>query len=218
MNQLSFSLIRIGITAAIVGIVFYSIILHEISHAWAAYALGDDSAKRAGRLSLNPLKHIDIFGTIILPLILYFSLYFSAGFIYGYAKPVPFNPYNFRNFKRDSGLTALAGPLSNILIAILMSVLYHLSPVLIQNILYYVIFLNLLLAFFNLIPIPPLDGSKVLGMVLTDEAYFKWTAQERKGMIWLFGIIIASNLLGLNLIGRVVLPPVQFVMKLLGLL
>ncbi|MCB5268445.1 MAG: site-2 protease family protein [Candidatus Cloacimonetes bacterium] len=214
MNQLSFSLIRIGITAAIVGIVFYSIILHEISHAWAAYALGDDSAKRAGRLSLNPLKHIDIFGTIILPLI----LYFSAGFIYGYAKPVPFNPYNFRNFKRDSGLTALAGPLSNILIAILMSVLYHLSPVLIQNILYYVIFLNLLLAFFNLIPIPPLDGSKVLGMVLTDEAYFKWTAQERKGMIWLFGIIIASNLLGLNLIGRVVLPPVQFVMKLLGLL
>ncbi|HPF08809.1 MAG TPA: site-2 protease family protein [Candidatus Cloacimonadota bacterium] len=214
MNQLSFSLIRIGITAAIVGIVFYSIILHEISHAWAAYALGDDSAKRAGRLSLNPLKHIDIFGTIILPLI----LYFSAGFIYGYAKPVPFNPYNFRNFKRDSGLTALAGPLSNILIAILMSVLYHLSPVLIQNILYYVIFLNLLLAFFNLIPIPPLDGSKVLGMVLTDEAYFKWTAQERKGMIWLFGIIIASNLLGLNLIGRIVMPPVQFVMKLLGLL
>ncbi|HRX76963.1 MAG: site-2 protease family protein [Candidatus Cloacimonetes bacterium] len=214
MNQLSFSLIRIGITAAIVGIVFYSIIIHEVSHAWAAYALGDDSAKRAGRLSLNPLKHIDIFGTIILPLI----LYFSAGFIYGYAKPVPFNPYNFRNFKRDSGLTALAGPLSNILIAILMSVLYHLSPVLIQNILYYVIFLNLLLAFFNLIPIPPLDGSKVLGMVLTDEAYFKWTAQERKGMIWLFGIIIASNLLGLNLIGRVVLPPVQFVMKLLGLL
>ena len=80
------------------------------------------------------------------------------------------------------------------------------------------VFLNLLLAFFNLIPVPPLDGSKVLGMVLTDEAYFKWTAQERKGMIWLFAIIIISNLLGLNLIGKIVLPPVQFVMHILGML
>lgn len=213
MNQVSETLIRLGMNAAIIVIVFYSIIIHEVSHAYAAFALGDDSAKRAGRLSLNPMKHIDIFGTIILPLL----LYFSAGFIYGYAKPVPFNPYNFRNLKRDSGLTALAGPVSNILIAIVMAVIYHISPPLLQYILYYVIFLNLLLAFFNLIPFPPLDGSKVLGMVLTDQAYFKWVAQERKGMIWLFGIIIVSNLLGLNLIGRVVLPPVQFVMNLLGL-
>jgi Zn-dependent protease len=214
MNQFSYTLIRIGINAAIIGIVFYSIIIHEVSHAWAAYALGDDSAKRAGRLSFNPLKHVDPFGTVILPLI----LYFTAGFIYGYAKPVPFNPYNFRSFKRDSGLTALAGPLSNILIAIVMAIIFHFAPPLIQSILYYVVFLNLLLAFFNLIPVPPLDGSKVLGMVLTDEAYFKWTAQERKGMIWLFAIIIISNLLGLNLIGKIVLPPVQFVMHILGML
>ena len=213
MNQFNYTLIRLGMNAAIIAIVFYSIIIHEISHAYAAYALGDDSAKRAGRLSLNPLKHIDIFGTVILPLI----LYFSAGFIYGYAKPVPFNPYNFRDYKRDSGLTALAGPVSNILIAILMAIIFHLSTPIVQHVLYYVIFLNLLLAFFNLIPFPPLDGSKVLGMVLTDEAYVKWTAQERKGMIYLFAVIIISNLLGLNLISRIVLPPVQFVMKLLGL-
>lgn len=213
MNQFNYTLIRLGMNAAIIAIVFYSIIIHEISHAYAAYALGDDSAKRAGRLSLNPLKHIDIFGTVILPLI----LYFSAGFIYGYAKPVPFNPYNFRDYKRDSGLTALAGPVSNILIAILMAIIFHLSTPIVQHVLYYVIFLNLLLAFFNLIPFPPLDGSKVLGMVLTDEAYFKWTAQERKGMIYLFAVIIISNLLGLNLISQIVLPPVQFVMKLLGL-
>ena len=213
MNQFNYTLIRLGMNAAIIAIVFYSIIIHEISHAYAAYALGDDSAKRAGRLSLNPLKHIDIFGTVILPLI----LYFSAGFIYGYAKPVPFNPYNFRDYKRDSGLTALSGPVSNILIAILMAIIFHLSTPIVQHVLYYVIFLNLLLAFFNLIPFPPLDGSKVLGMVLTDEAYFKWTAQERKGMIYLFAVIIISNLLGLNLISRIVLPPVQFVMKLLGL-
>ncbi len=195
--------------------VFYSIIIHEVSHAFAAFALGDDSAQRAGRLSFNPKKHIDPFGTVILPLI----LYFSAGFIYGYAKPVPFNPYNFRNLKRDSGLTALAGPASNILIAIVLSVIFHLMgsmPVL-QHVLRNVIFLNLLLAFFNLIPVPPLDGSKVLGIFLTDEAYFKWTAQERKGMIYLFAFIIISNLLGLNLISKIVLPPVTLVMRLLGL-
>ena len=138
--------------------------------------------------------------------------------IFGYAKPVPFNPYNFKNLKRDSGLTALAGPASNVLIAIVLSVLFHLlSPFfLVQYILRYVIFLNLLLAFFNLIPVPPLDGSKVLGMFLTDEAYFKWTAQERKGMIYLFAIIIITNLLGINLIGKFILPPVAFVMRLLG--
>lgn len=202
-------------TVAIIAMVFYSIIIHEVSHAFAAFALGDDSAQRAGRLSFNPKKHIDIFGTVILPLL----LYFTAGFIYGYAKPVPFNPYNFRNYKRDSGLTALAGPLSNILIAVVLSVLYHILGAFpqLQYILMYVIFLNLLLAFFNLIPVPPLDGSKVLGMFLTDQAYWKWTAQERKGMLYLFAIIIGSSLLGLNLIGRVVLPPVAFVMRLLGL-
>lgn len=200
--------------------VFYSIIIHEVSHAFAAFALGDDSAQRAGRLSFNPKKHIDPFGTVILPLILYFSAGFiGKRFIYGYAKPVPFNPYNFRNLKRDSGLTALAGPASNILIAIVLSVIFHLMgsmPVL-QHVLRNVIFLNLLLAFFNLIPVPPLDGSKVLGIFLTDEAYFKWTAQERKGMIYLFAFIIISNLLGLNLISKIVLPPVTLVMRLLGL-
>lgn len=202
--------------AAIIVMFFYSIIIHEVSHAFAAFALGDDSAQRAGRLSFNPKKHIDPFGTIILPLLLFFL---RAGFVYGYAKPVPFNPYNFRNYKRDSGITALAGPVSNILIAILLSVLFHLSRSIpeLQLVLFNVIFLNLLLAFFNLIPVPPLDGSKVLGMFLSDQAYFKWTAQERKGMLYLFAIIIGSNLLGLNLIGRIVQPPVFFLMRLMGL-
>lgn len=208
-------ILKLILNGAIIGIVFYSIIIHEFSHSLAAYLLGDDSAKRAGRLTLNPLKHIDWFGTVLLPLF----LYFTAGFIYGYAKPVPFNPYNFRNFKRDTGLTALAGPASNFLIAIGFAVVYHLLSglVLVQYICSYVIFLNLLLAFFNLIPVPPLDGSKVIGMFLTDTAYYKWTMQERKGMIYLFGIIIISNLLGLNLIGKLVLPPVRLVMQLLGL-
>lgn len=209
------TLIKLLMNGAIIALVFYSIILHEFSHSLAAYLLGDDSAKRAGRLTLNPMKHIDWFGTVILPLF----LYFTAGFIYGYAKPVPFNPYNFRNFKRDSGLTALAGPVSNILVGTAFALLYHLLVGLpyLQYICFYVVFLNFLLAFFNLIPFPPLDGSKVLGMFLTDDAYYKWTLQEKKGMIWLFGIIIVSNLLGLNLIGRIVLPPVKLLMSLLGM-
>lgn len=207
-------LTKLLMNGAIIAIVFYSIILHEFCHSFAAYLLGDDSAKRAGRLTLNPLKHIDWFGTVILPLF----LYVTAGFIYGYAKPVPFNPYNFRNFKRDSGFTALAGPLSNILIGTVFAGLYHFFagwpyP---QYVCFYAVFMNFLLAFFNLIPVPPLDGSKVLGMILTDDAYYKWTLQEKKGMIWLFGIIIISNLLGLDLIGKIVLPPVKLLMTVMG--
>jgi Zn-dependent protease len=212
--ELQLKLMRGAITTSMILIVFYSIILHEISHAVVAYWLGDDTAKRQGRLSLNPLKHIDLFGTVILPLLMYFTL----GFMWGYAKPVPINPYNFKNYKRDMGLSAMAGPLSNILIGIVFALFYHLSAG--AHILSYictnVIFLNFLLAFFNLIPVPPLDGSKVLGMFLTDEAYLKWTYQERKGMIILFVIIIVSNLMGLNIIGRLVFPPVKFMMRILG--
>ena len=195
--------------------IFYCIILHEISHAVVARWLGDDTASRRGRLSLNPLKHIDWFGTVILPLL----LYFSAGFIWGYAKPVPINPYNFRNYKRDMGLSALAGPVTNILIGLFFAVLFHLATgfSLIQQVCYFIVFFNFLLAFFNLIPIPPLDGSKVLGMALTDEAYMRWTAQERTGMIALFAIIMVSNLLGLNIFGKLVMPPVQGLMALLGM-
>lgn len=213
--EFQLKLIRMVITITMIAIVFYSIILHEISHALVAKWLGDDTATRKKRLSLNPLKHIDLFGTLILPLLMYFSM----GFIWGYAKPVPINPYNFKNFKRDVGLSALAGPLTNIMIGIVFALLFHLSSgtYIVSQICYNVVFLNFLLAFFNLIPIPPMDGSKVLGMVLTDQAYMKWTQQERRGLIAIFLIIVAANLLNLNPIGSVVLPPVRFCMKLLGL-
>ncbi len=214
MTDFTISLIRFGMNAAIVALIFYSIILHEYSHAFTANLLGDDSAKRSGRLSLNPMVHIDWFGTVILPLL----LYMTAGFIYGYAKPVPFNPYNFQNYKRDAGLTALAGPIANILVAVFFALVYHLVPgAIIKYISFYVVFFNLILAFFNLIPFPPLDGSKVIGMFLTDDAYYKWTMQERKGMIILFAVIIVSNLLKLNLIGRIIIHPVTFFMSLLGI-
>jgi Zn-dependent protease len=213
--QLSYDLIKFSLTAIIILVVFYSIILHEISHALVSYWLGDDTAKRMGRLSLNPLKHIDWFGTVILPLI----MYFTAGVIWGYAKPVPLNPYNYKNMKTGTGLAALAGPVSNLLIAIVFALFYHLSAggQIIPYICYNIVFLNLLLAFFNLIPIPPLDGSKVLGMLLPDEAYYRWMAQERMGMIVIFAVLIISRLMNLNILGRIIFPPIQFAMNLLGL-
>jgi len=210
----SIGLIRTVLNGIVILIVFYSIIIHEVSHAVVSYWLGDDTAKRADRLSLNPFKHIDWFGTVILPLI----MYYTVGVIWGYAKPVPLNPYNYRNMKQGIGFSAMAGPVSNILIAIVFALLYHLSPgnQLLSHIFQMVVFFNLLLAFFNLIPIPPLDGSKVLGMLLPDDSYWRWMAQERTGMYVLFGILIVSQLLGLNIIGRLILPPINLVMGLLG--
>ncbi len=202
------------ITGIMILVVFYSIIIHELSHAVVSNWLGDDTAKRAGRISLNPLKHIDWFGTVLLPLL----MYFTAGVIWGYAKPVPLNPYNYKNIKQGIGLSALAGPLSNILIAIVFALVYQLSssgellPYISAN----VVFFNLLLAFFNLIPIPPLDGSKVLGMLLPDDAYWRWMAHERMGMYVIFGVLIISRLMNLNILGKIIMPPIMLGMKLLG--
>ena len=195
-------------------IIFYSIILHEISHALVSYWQGDDTAKMMGRLSLNPFKHIDIFGTIILPLLTYFTM----GIILGYAKPVPLNPYNYKNIKVGTGLSALAGPVANILIAIVFALIFHLTQgqQIIPYICQMVVFFNLLLAFFNLIPIPPLDGSKVLGMLLPDAAFYKFMAQEHIGMITIIFILLVSGLLGFNIIGRLIIPPINFTMQLLG--
>lgn len=209
------NLIVFALRAAMIAAIFYSIIIHEISHGLTAYWLGDDTAKRMGRLSLNPIRHIDWFGTVILPLV----LYYTAGFVFGYAKPVPINPYNFNHYKRDTGLSAAAGPLSNVLIAILFAVVYHISGsgTLLAYLCVPIIQINLFLALLNMIPIPPLDGSKVLGIFLSDEAYFKYTAQERTGMIVFFAIILISNLLKLNIFGRFIWPIISFFTGLMGI-
>ncbi len=149
-------------------VLFFSIIIHENAHGYAALLCGDDTAKIMGRLTLNPLSHIDPLGTIFLPI---FMLLLSGGrFAFGWAKPVPINPYNFRDYKRGILFTGAAGPLSNIGLAFCFALVFRLFPGGTRSpfglLLAYGCLLNLLLAIFNLIPIPPLDGSRILSGLL----------------------------------------------------
>lgn len=177
-------------------ILFGSIILHEISHGYAAYLLGDPTAKRMGRLTLNPIKHVDVFGTIIMPAAM---LLLSGGsFAFGYAKPVPFNPAYFKNERQGMLITGIAGPLANIAIAlcsgIAVRVLMVLSPLtntfvqVIIALLYYAVIINLVLAFFNLIPLPPLDGSRVLQRFLPTNMRNAYHRLEPYGFVIIIAI------------------------------
>ena len=189
-------------------VLLMSLTIHEFSHGYVAYLLGDDTAKRAGRLTLNPISHIDPFGLLML---------FIAHI--GWAKPVPINPHNFQNYKRDTAITAAAGPAANFMIALILAFIFNkmkfnANPYL-MGMIYYGILINLALGIFNLLPIPPMDGSKILGGFLSDEAYYKFTAQERKGAQILMIIFVVSFVFKLNIIGRIIIPPINFLMNLL---
>jgi Zn-dependent protease len=156
-------------------ILIYSVILHEIAHGFVADRLGDPTARLHKRLTLNPISHIDLVMTILLPAFLLFT---GAPFLFGGAKPVPIDPFNFRDVKKDTALTALAGPATNLLIAAFFAILIRLLPIFVINeqflslliqLLTQATVLNISLAIFNLLPVPPLDGSKVLAGVLPDE-------------------------------------------------
>jgi Zn-dependent protease len=165
-----------------------AIILHEVSHGYVAYLLGDPTAKYSGRLTLNPVKHIDLFGTIILPAFMFIA---SGGqFALGYAKPVPINPRLMRRttYKNGMLLTGAAGPLTNIALAIVSGLLFRLLEALGVNsmVLYIVAFftlINLVLAFFNLIPIPPLDGSRIVQRFLSPGAWQAYSRIEPYGFV-----------------------------------
>ena len=162
-------------TVFVIGIVIFSAIVHEVMHGVAADRLGDPTARYAGRLTLNPISHLDLFGSILLPLFLALS---HSPIFFGYAKPVPYNPYNLRPGRFSEAIVAFAGPLSNLVIAILGGIVIRAGffPS-VQDIVFTIVVINVMLAIFNMIPIPPLDGSKVLESLLPgplQNAYFQW--------------------------------------------
>lgn len=195
-------------TLAIIGIIIMSITTHEVAHAWSAYKLGDDTALRLGRINLNPLLHIDPFMTVILPGLLVLS---GSPVLFGGAKPVPFNPYNLGNLKRDVALVAAAGPISNILIGLgllgLQSAFLHTgvwtSASTGCTILWVAAYFNFVLAAFNLLPLPPLDGSKIMQFFLKGDLRAQYLRLEAYGFFLLLGLLILDRgILNTNFFGK----------------
>lgn len=179
-------------------IIILSAVIHEYSHGWIADRMGDKTARYAGRLTLNPIAHMDLWGTVIIPLF----LLFTGGIFIGWAKPVPYNPYNIQN-KYGSLIIALAGPLSNFFIAIILGLMlrFGIFPEIIAQFILLIVTVNVYLALFNLIPVPPLDGSKVFGEIFPSR-----NSLVTSGV----GIIIAL------LVAFLILPPIAgFVIKLI---
>ncbi len=175
-------------------VVLFSIILHECAHGLAAERLGDPTARQAGRITLNPIPHLDLIGSILVPGVL---LLMGSPILFGWAKPVPINYYNLNNPKRDMMWVGLSGPAANFTIALALALFARLLPVSVSlgtQILFYGVAINLMLGFFNLIPIPPLDGSNILAGVLSEKYAFAIRRLGRFGFIILI-ILLMSGVL-----------------------
>jgi len=178
-------------------VLIFSVIIHEISHGYIALYLGDDTALRAGRLTLNPLKHLDIFGSFLVPIF----LIVAGGPVFGWAKPVPYDPRFLKEPKKAAGLIALAGPLSNLFVASIFAILVRIltqvsvGAITPQLFLFFniIVQINIALALFNLIPIPPLDGSGILFSFLPSSAYKIESFLRRYGFFILL-LLIFSNI------------------------
>jgi Zn-dependent protease len=199
-------------------ILLFSVIVHEYAHGLTAYKLGDDTAYYSGRLTFNPIAHIDIVGTIVVPLI----CYASGSPIFGWAKPVPVNPYGLRNPHKDIMKVSLAGPLSNVGLAFVCAILFKLVLVIpifggfitgaLLKTFQFAVIINLVLACFNLIPVIPLDGSKVLAGLLPVRYAEKYNRHAPYGMFILIGLFITG------FIKFLIWYPVVFVLNLLAVI
>lgn len=201
LNNFSFVQLILMILPLIV-----AVILHEVAHGYVAFKMGDPTARLAGRLTLNPIKHLDLFGSFLLPVILKLS---GSPIIFGYAKPVPVNFANLREFRKGTICVASAGVLTNMILAVISAALFQmlaatetswaqpqiglLAGILIQLLAYSVI-INCVLALFNLIPIPPLDGSRIVAMLLPAALRRQYSRLERFGMIIIFVLLVTGPL------------------------
>jgi Zn-dependent protease len=203
--------------------IIFAIVLHEVAHGWVANRLGDHTARDMGRLTLNPLRHIDLFGTILMPILLYWAT--NGRMVFGYAKPVPINPYNFQDPKKGMALSSLAGPGINLVMAISFAIILRLVlPALNQVSTHDIwnwygpplvlmcqsgVIINVVLGVLNMIPIPPLDGSRVVYWLLPDKQAALYYQLER------YGFIILMLLLAFNVLGKIIGPLIDPLLSIL---